>query len=123
MARRCSSRPSALNQNLAWVWHFSALAKAFLGEPEAAIEQAARAMRLSPQDPQTFAMQMATAWGHFFLGRDDGGVALGRGGAAAAARTSWSAPASPRPRRPMLAGRPRPRGPWRACARSIRPCG
>src|SRR4029450_7645189 len=27
----------ALNQNLAWVWHFSALAKAFLGEPEAAI--------------------------------------------------------------------------------------
>ena len=61
----------ALNQNLAWVWHFSALAKAFLGEPEAAIEQAARAMRLSPQDPQTFAMQMATAWGYFFLGRDD----------------------------------------------------
>ena len=59
-----------LNQNLAWVWHFSALAKAFLGEPEAAIEQAARAMRLSPQDPQTFAMQMATAWGYFFLGRD-----------------------------------------------------
>jgi TolB-like protein/class 3 adenylate cyclase len=63
-------RALALNQNLAWVWHFSALAKAFLGEPEAAIEQAARAMRLSPQDPQTFAMQMATAWGHFFLGRD-----------------------------------------------------
>jgi adenylate cyclase len=61
----------ALNQNLAWVWHFNALAKAFLGEPEAAVEQAARAMRLSPQDPQTFAMQMATAWGHFFLGRDE----------------------------------------------------
>ena len=59
-----------LNQNLAWVWHFSALAKAFLGEPEAAIEHAARAMRLSPQDPQMFAMQVATAWGHFFLGRD-----------------------------------------------------
>ncbi len=61
----------ALNQNLAWVWHFSALAKAFLGEPEVAIEHAARAMRLSPQDPQTFAMQMATAWGHFFLGQDE----------------------------------------------------
>ena len=61
----------ALNQNLAWVWHFSALAKAFLGEPEAAIEQAARAMRLSPQDPQIFAMEMATAWGHFLLGRDE----------------------------------------------------
>ncbi|HET6521695.1 MAG TPA: hypothetical protein VFG47_18020 [Geminicoccaceae bacterium] len=61
----------ALNQNLAWVWQFSALAKAFLGEPEAAIEQAARAMRLSPQDPQTFGMQVAAAWAHFFLGRDE----------------------------------------------------
>ncbi|HEX6012020.1 MAG TPA: hypothetical protein VFY87_09525, partial [Geminicoccaceae bacterium] len=59
----------ALNQNLAWVWHFCALAKAFLGEPEAAIEQAARAMRLSPRNPQTFTMQMATAWGHFLIGR------------------------------------------------------
>jgi tetratricopeptide (TPR) repeat protein len=61
----------ALNQNLAWVWHFSALAKAYLGDPQTAIEHAARAMRLSPQDPQTFAMQMATAWGRFFLGRDE----------------------------------------------------
>ena len=76
----------ALNQNLAWVWHFSALAKAFLGEPEAAIEHAARAMRLSPQDPQTFAMQMATAWGHFFLGRDEEASSLGRGRPAPAAQ-------------------------------------
>ena len=60
----------APNQNLAWVWHFSAHAKAFLGEPEAAIQQAARAMRLSPQDPQIFAMEIATAWGHFLLGQD-----------------------------------------------------
>ena len=61
----------ALNQNLAWVWHFSAFAKALLGEPEAAIEHAARAMRLSPQDPQIFGMEIATAWGHFLLGRDE----------------------------------------------------
>ena len=41
----------------------------FLGEPEVAIERAARAMRLSPQDPQMFGMQVATAWAHFFAGR------------------------------------------------------
>ena len=49
-------RALALNPNLAWAWHFSALAKAFLGEPETAIEHAARAMRMFPQDPQ-IAMQ------------------------------------------------------------------
>jgi TolB-like protein len=47
-------RSLALNPNLALAWHASGLAKAFLGEPEAAIEHAARAMRLSPQDPQMF---------------------------------------------------------------------
>jgi tetratricopeptide (TPR) repeat protein len=62
-------RALALNPNLAWAWHFSALAKAFGGEPEAAIEHAARAMRLSPHDPQTFGMQIAAAHGHFFAGR------------------------------------------------------
>jgi hypothetical protein len=48
---------------------FSAIAKAFLGETDTAIEHAARAMRLSPQDPQMFGMQIATAWAHFFVGR------------------------------------------------------
>jgi TolB-like protein len=64
-------RALELNPNLAWVWHFSALGKVLLGEPEAAIEQAARAMRLSPQDPQMFAMQTVTAFAHFFAGRHD----------------------------------------------------
>jgi TolB-like protein/class 3 adenylate cyclase/tetratricopeptide (TPR) repeat protein len=59
-------RSLALNPNLALAWHASGLAKAFLGEPEAAIEHAARAMRLSPQDPQMFGMQTATALGYFF---------------------------------------------------------
>ena len=45
-------RALALNPNLAWAWQFSGLAKVWLGEPEVAIERAARAMRLSPQDPQ-----------------------------------------------------------------------
>ena len=64
-------RSLALNPNLAWAWHFSAIAKAFLGETDAAIEHAARAMRLSPQDPQMFGMRMASAWAHFFAGRHD----------------------------------------------------
>ena len=62
-------RSLALNPNLAWAWHFGALAKAFGGDPEAAIEYAARAMRLSPQDPQMFGMRIAAAHGHFFAGR------------------------------------------------------
>jgi TolB-like protein/class 3 adenylate cyclase len=64
-------RALALNPNLGWLWHFGGLAKAFTGEPEAAIEYAARAMRLSPQDPQMFGMQVVAAWGHFFAGRYD----------------------------------------------------
>jgi tetratricopeptide (TPR) repeat protein len=61
----------ALNPNLAWAWHVSALTRAWLGEPEQAIEHAARAIRLSPQDPQIFAMKTATAFGHFISGRYD----------------------------------------------------
>ena len=64
-------RSLALNPNLAWAWHFGALAKAFGGESEAAIERAERAMRLSPQDPQMFGMRIAVAWAHFFSGRYD----------------------------------------------------
>jgi TolB-like protein/class 3 adenylate cyclase len=60
-----------LNPNLAWAWHFSAYTKGFLGEPDTAIEHAARAMRLSPQDPQMFAMQTATAFAHFIAGRHE----------------------------------------------------
>ena len=62
-------RALALNPNLAWGWHFSGLAKAFLGQPEIAIERASRAMRLSPQDPQQFGMKIAMAWAHFFACR------------------------------------------------------
>ena len=61
----------ALNPNLAWAWQFSALTQAWRGEPETAIEHAARAIRLSPQDPQMFAMQTATAFAHFLSGRYD----------------------------------------------------
>ena len=61
-------RATALNPNLAWLWNYSAYARLFLGEPETAIAHAARAMRLSPHDPQMFGMQAAIAFGHFFAG-------------------------------------------------------
>jgi TolB-like protein len=61
-------RALALNRNLAWIWHFSAFAKAFLGEPDTALDHAERAMRLSPQDPQMFAMQVAAGFAHFVAG-------------------------------------------------------
>ncbi len=64
-------RALALNPNLAWAWLFSGWAKVWLGEPEVAIERAARAMRLSPQDPHMFTMQADIACAHFFAGRYD----------------------------------------------------
>jgi tetratricopeptide (TPR) repeat protein len=64
-------RSLSLNPNLAWVWLSGSFVKIYLGEPEIALERAAHAMKLSPQDPQIFAMQTASALGHFFAGRDD----------------------------------------------------
>ena len=44
-------RALVLNSNLAEAWSFGGWVKIWLGEPEAAIERFARAMRLSPLDP------------------------------------------------------------------------
>ena len=46
-------RALVLNPNLAVAWFFSGWIKVWLGEPEVAIERVARAMRLSPHDPQS----------------------------------------------------------------------
>jgi TolB-like protein/class 3 adenylate cyclase len=64
-------RALTLNPNLAWAWHIGGFAKACCGEPDAAVAQATHAMRLSPQDPQSFAMQAVAALGHFLAGRPD----------------------------------------------------
>ena len=64
-------RALALNPNLAWAWHIGGFAKACCGQADAAVAQAAHAMRLSPQDPQYFAMQAVVALGHFLAGRND----------------------------------------------------
>jgi adenylate cyclase len=64
-------RALVLNSNLAVAWNWGGWVKNFLGEPEAAIERFARAMRLSPLDPLVAAMRAGTANAHFLLGRHD----------------------------------------------------
>ena len=64
-------RALVLNSNLAEAWYCGGWVKNWLGEPEAAIERFARAMRLSPLDPWVTAMRDGTAYAHFFLGRYD----------------------------------------------------
>jgi len=59
----------ALNPNLALAWIFSGWVKISLGEPEAAVERIAHAMRLSPHDPYIFGMQSAMASAHLSAGR------------------------------------------------------
>ena len=64
-----TDRSLVLNPNLVWAWLFGGWVKLLRGEPEVAIERFARAMRLSPNDPQTFAMQDGMATAHFAAGR------------------------------------------------------
>jgi TolB-like protein len=64
-------RALVLNSNLAEAWVCGGWLKNWLGEPEAAIERFARALRLSPLDPWVRGMQTGTAHAHFFLGRYD----------------------------------------------------
>jgi tetratricopeptide (TPR) repeat protein len=64
-----TDRAIVLNPNLAWAWLFSAWLQVRLGEPDIAIERFARAMRLSPHDPQFFNMHTGNAAAHFFAGR------------------------------------------------------
>jgi TolB-like protein/Tfp pilus assembly protein PilF len=63
-----------LNPNLAIAWSCSAWIRGWLGEPELAIEHAARGMRLSPVDPRLYVMEAATAHAHLLAGRYDTAV-------------------------------------------------
>ena len=65
------NRALVLNPNLATAWLLSGWIRAFLGEPEVAIEHLTRAMRLSPLDPLTFLAHGGMAWAHFFATRYD----------------------------------------------------
>jgi TolB-like protein len=58
-----------LNPNLAIAWFFSGWLKVSLGEPDIGIERMSCAMRLSPQDPQVFSMQLGLGYAHFVAER------------------------------------------------------
>src|SRR5262249_22831985 len=62
-------RSLQLNPNAAWTWLFSGSTRVWMGDPAQALERIERAMRLSPQDPQSFNMRAATAWAHLLAGR------------------------------------------------------
>jgi TolB-like protein len=64
-------RALVLNPNLAAAWFLSGFLRIWRGEPDDAIERFARAMRLSPLDPEIFRMQAGTAMAHFLVGRFD----------------------------------------------------
>jgi adenylate cyclase len=62
-------RAIVLNSNLAEAWSKGGWVKLWLGEPEAAIERFAHAMRLNPLDPWVAGIRDGTAHAYFFLGR------------------------------------------------------
>jgi adenylate cyclase len=64
-------RALGLDPNFAWAWMFRGWTRAWSGEPDAALEDFTRAIRLSPQDPHIFAMQSGVATAHFFARRYD----------------------------------------------------
>ena len=64
-------RALALNPNLAAAWFLSGFLRLGCREFDDAIERFARAMRLSPLDPETFRMQTGTAMAHLLAGRFD----------------------------------------------------
>jgi TolB-like protein len=61
----------ALNPNLATAWFLGAFLRLWHGETDVAIEYFARAMRLSPLDPELYRMQAGMATAHLFVGRFD----------------------------------------------------
>jgi TolB-like protein len=64
-------RGLAVNPNTAQAWTLSAWLRVWRGEPNLAIEHVARAIRLSPLDPNMFGMHGGLAYAHFLAGRYD----------------------------------------------------
>ena len=64
-------RALVLNPNLASAWFLGGFLRVWHGEPDGAIEHFARAMRLSPLDPEMYRMQAGMAVAHLFAGRFD----------------------------------------------------
>jgi TolB-like protein len=64
-------RALLLNPNLAVAWYMSGWKRAYRGEMDVAIENFARAMRLSPLDPTQYHMQVGMAFAHLLAGHYD----------------------------------------------------
>ena len=64
-------RALVLNPNLASAWFLGGFLRVWGGESDGAIERFARAMRLSPLDPEMYRMQAGMALAHLFAGRFD----------------------------------------------------
>ena len=64
-------RALVLDPNLAAAWFLGGFLRIWRGEPDDAIEHFARAMRLSPLDPEMYRMQAGMAVAHLFAGRFD----------------------------------------------------
>lgn len=64
-------RALVLNPNLSTAWYLSGFQRISLGEHDDAVERFARAMRLSPLDPEISQMQTGTAMAHMFARRFD----------------------------------------------------
>ena len=58
-----------LNPNLSAAWYLSGFQRISIGEHDDAVDRFARAMRLSPLDPEAFQMQTGTAMAHMFASR------------------------------------------------------
>jgi len=64
-------RALVLSPNLAAAWFLGGFLRVWHGEPDDAIEHFARAMRLSPLDPEMYRMQAGMAAAHLFARRFD----------------------------------------------------
>jgi adenylate cyclase len=75
-ARAALDKAVRLNPNQATAYGYRALVLSMGGDPEAAIEDANRALRLSPLDPTNYQPQMAAVVANIRLGRHEEAVAL-----------------------------------------------
>jgi len=74
-ARSALDKAVALNPNQMTAFAYRALVLAMAGDPEPAIQDASRALRLSPVDPANYQPQMALAISYIWLRRYDEAVA------------------------------------------------
>ena len=76
--RSALDKAVALNPNSATALTFRSLVLNFTGEPKAAIEDAAKALRLSPRDPESYLAEIAFACARIALGQYDEAVTWAR---------------------------------------------